>query len=105
MRNFNHDAARASLQGLSLKLLAASAACLLSACASTTPEWDANFGNSVRAAFAQQIIDPDASQNPDPVSGMDGRAARETMDRYQKSFKEPAPQPNIFTIGVGSGGS
>ena len=103
MRTFNNDAARVRIQRLSLKLLAASTACLLSACAQTTPEWDANFGNSVRAAFAQQIINPDASQNPDPVSGMDGRAARETMDRYQKSFSEPKPQPNIFTIGVGGG--
>ena len=101
MRTFNNDVARVRLQRLSLKLLAASAACLLSACAQTTPQWDANFGNSVRTAFAQQIINPDASQNPDPVSGMDGRAARETMDRYQKSFTEPKPQPNIFTIGVG----
>lgn len=103
MRTFNNDAARVRVQRLSLKLLAASAACLLSACALTTPEWDANFGNSVRTAFAQQIINPDASQNPDPVSGMDGRAARETMDRYQKSFSAPKPQPNVFTIGVGGG--
>ena len=103
MRTFNNDAAGVRLQRLSLKLLAASAVCLLSACAQTTPQWDANFGNSVRAAFAQQIINPDASQNPDPVSGMAGRAARETMDRYQKSFSEPKPQPNIFTIGVGGG--
>lgn len=101
MRTFNNDAA--TVQRLSLKLLAVSAAGLLSACAPTTPEWDANFGNSVRTAFAQQIINPDASQNTDPVTGMDGRAARETIDRYQKSFKEPAPQPNIFTIGVGGG--
>ena len=101
MRTFNNDVAGA--RRLSLKLLAASAACLLSACASTTPEWDANFGNTTRAAFAQQIINPDASQNPDQVSGMDGRAARETIDRYQKSFSEPKPQPNIFTIGVGGG--
>ena len=103
MRTFNNDAARVRVQRLSLKLLAVSTACLLSACAQTTPQWDANFGNSVRAAFAQQIINPDASQNPDPVSGMDGRAAHDAMGRYQKSFKEPAPQPNVFTIGVGGG--
>lgn len=101
MRTFHIDAAGA--QRRCPKLLAVSAACLLSACAPTTPQWDANFGNSVRTAFEQQIINPDASKNPDPVSGMDGRAARETMDRYQKSFSEPAPQPNIFAIGVGGG--
>lgn len=101
MRTFNHLSV--ITDRLALKLLAGCAACLLSACAPTTPHWDANFGNSVRAAVAQQILNPEASQNPDQVSGMDGRAARETIDRYQKSFKEPAPQQNVFTIGVGGG--
>lgn len=86
-------------------LLAGMTAGLLSACAPTTPQWDATFGDSVRAAVAQQILNPQASQNPDPVSGMDGPAAREAMSRYQKSFKDPQPQPNVFTIGVGNGGS
>lgn len=103
MRTFHRHAARVEFSSFVLKLLCVSSVCLLSACASTTPQWDANFGNSVRAAFAQQIINPDASQNPDQVSGMDGRASRETMVRYQKSFSEPKPQPNIFTIGVGGG--
>lgn len=103
MRTFHLHAVGATFPRFALKLLSASAVCLLSACASTTPQWDANFGNSVRAAFAHQIINPDASQNPDPVSGIDGRAARETMIRYQKSFSEPKPQSNMFTIGVGGG--
>lgn len=94
-----HQPARTLL----LKLLAAAAACLLSACASTTPEWDANFGNTVRTALAQQVLNPDASKNPDQVDGMDGRAARGALDRYQKSFRQPDPQPNVFTIGVGGG--
>lgn len=86
------------------QLLAGAAICLLSACAPTTPQWDVSFGNSVRAAIAQQTLNPDASRNQDPVSGMDGRAAREAIGRYQKSFKEPPPQPSVFTIGVGNGG-
>ncbi len=88
---------------LALKLAALVAAGLLSACVPTTPQWDANFGNSVRTAVAQQILNPDAAQNQDPVIGMDGRAAREAVVSYQKSFKEPPPQPNIFTLGVGGG--
>lgn len=103
MRTFHPHAVGAAFPRFVLKLLSVSTVCLLSACASTTPQWDANFGNSVRAAFAHQIINPDASQNPDPVSGIDGRAGRETMIRYQKSFSEPKPQSNIFTIGVGGG--
>lgn len=76
---------------------------VLSACAPTTPHWDGTFGDTVRMAVAQQTLNPDASRNTDPVSGMDGSAAHAVMDRYQKSFAEPEPQPNVFTIGVGGG--
>lgn len=99
MLTFDHPAI--APRRLILKLLAGGTACMLSACAPTTPHWDTNFGNSVRAAVAQQTLNPEASQNPDQVRGMDGRAAREAVDRYQKSFKQPEPQPNVFTIGVG----
>ena len=76
------------------------AACLLGGCAQTTPGWDAAFGETVRTAAAQQTLNPDASRNTDPVSGVDGRAAREAINRYQKSFVEKEPQKNVFTIGV-----
>lgn len=74
----------------------------LSACVSTTPQWDQKFGETVNMAIAQQTLNPDASRNTNPVSGIDGRAAREAVDRYQKSFGKPEPQPNVFTIGVSS---
>ena len=75
----------------------------LTACAQTTPRADASFGDTVRIAIARQTMRPEAAQNTDPVSGMDGRAARDGLDRYHKSFKEPAPHPSVFTIGVGGG--
>lgn len=74
---------------------------LLTACVANTPQWDQHFGESVRAAIAQQTINPDAGKNTDPVKGMDGKAANETMGRYQTTFKEPPPTANSFTIGVG----
>ena len=74
---------------------------LLTACVSNSPEWDQHFGESVRAAIAQQTINPNAGQNTDPVTGIDGKAAHETMGRYQTTFKEPPPAANSFTIGVG----
>lgn len=76
---------------------------VLCACAETTPVWDASFGTSVKTAVAQQTLDPDASRNDKQVTGMDGRSAREAINRYQKSFVEKEPQPNVFTIGVSSG--
>jgi hypothetical protein len=80
------------------------AAGTLSGCASTvvqtTPHWDGRFGTDVRIALAQQVARPDAGRNPDPVAGMDGRAARSAYERYQKVSSDPAPQPSSFTIGV-----
>jgi hypothetical protein len=87
-------------------VLAACAACALSACAEAPTRTDQMFGEAVRAATASQIIDPDASQNRKAPAGMEGAAARSTVDRYQKSFEAPLPPMNVFTIGMGgaSGG-
>jgi hypothetical protein len=76
----------------------------LGGCASLsrTPEWDRHFGDTVRVALAQQIIDPSAAANTAPVNGLDGRAARSAMDQYQKSFSAPEPQRDVLTIGVGN---
>lgn len=82
-------------------LLSVIALFALTACAQTTPRADAAFGDKVRIAIALQTINPDASKNTDPVNGLDGRAARDALDRYRKSFKEPAPHPSVFTIGIG----
>jgi len=73
----------------SLPLMLASLA--LSACASTTPNWDSQFGQSVRAAIASQIINPAAAANQDPVAGIDGKAALGAQQRYEHSFAQPAP--------------
>lgn len=76
---------------------------LLAACAPTTPHWDATFGETVRTAVAQQTLNPDASRDTDPVSGIDGAAGAAAITLYRESFTKPQPQPNVFTIGVGSG--
>jgi len=82
--------------------IAASTAALLTACAATTPQWDAHFGDATRIAMGRQIIAPEAARNADPVAGMDGRAAAQAQQRYQKSFAEPAPN-NAAIIGAGPG--
>ena len=85
-------------------LLSLPAACMLAACVlqppSSTPQWDRHFGESARMTLARQIIEPEAGRNPDPVAGMDGKAARAAYDRYQKAGGDPAAQPSSFTIGV-----
>lgn len=87
-----------------LHAIAAGVAMIALAGCATAPNLDREFGNSVNTLKAQQIIDPNASANTKAVS-MDGQAAGEVVDRYYKSYKTPTPQPNVFTIGVGAGGS
>ena len=80
-------------------LTAAAGAALLSACASTTPVLDANFGKAVREARASQTLNPNASANRNPVLGIDGKAGAAAQDRYQESFKTPPKTFEIINIG------
>ncbi|MDP3743088.1 MAG: hypothetical protein Q8Q76_01940 [Methylotenera sp.] len=86
-----------------LKFILASlfASATLAGCATNTPVLDEHFGEAVNAAKAQQIINPDASLNTDPVAGVDGQAANAAVDRYHKSFVQPPATTNVFNIGVG----
>ena len=89
-----------------LKIIAASTLVgILTACVETAPRYEAEFGIATRATLNSQIINPDAGNNPDPVAGLDGRAARDAINNYQKSFAEPRPTENGFNIGVGTGNS
>lgn len=74
--------------------------CALCGCATDN---GARMGRSVNLIMAQQTLNPQAALNSDPVTGMDGKAAKSAYDAYQKSFRSPEPKPNVFTIGVGGG--
>ena len=89
-------------------LLPAVLPAVLAGCAasqSVTPNYDMRFGDAVREARMRMTMNPNAGRNPDPVAGMDGRAAQEAFGRYQDSFKAPPPVVNVINIGgaVGSG--
>lgn len=76
---------------ISLRLRIQSATLLalaLSACAPTTARLDQQFGESVRATMASQVSDAAAAHNGNPVSGVDGRAARAAQERYERSFAQ-----------------
>ena len=77
----------------------------LTACVETAPRYEAEFGNATRATLNAQIVNPDAGNNLDPVAGLDGQAAIDALENYQKSFAEPKPIENSFNIGVGSSNS
>ncbi|HSR02150.1 MAG TPA: tRNA dimethylallyltransferase [Methylophilaceae bacterium] len=73
---------------------------ILSACAETTPRFEAEFGNATRATLQSQIIHPEAGNNPDTVTGIDGQAARDALYNYQKSFIKPEPTLNTLTTNI-----
>lgn len=68
------------------------------ACVQTTPRWDAQFGNAVRAAIASQTIDPGAAANRDPVLGADSTAALGAQRRYEQSYAQPESKAPTFLI-------
>ena len=83
-------------KSLALLLLPA----FLGGCASSfTPNYDTRFGVAVRQARQQMTINPNAGSNPETAMGMDGRASREAVVRYQDSFKAPPPVVNVINIG------
>lgn len=71
----------------------------LAGCAHTTPAWDNNFGTSVRASVAAQVVDPAAAANSNPVTGIDGRAARASQLRYERSYVAPSDHSSSMITG------
>ena len=84
-------------------VLVLSIVALIAGCEHVTPNYDARFGDAVREAKRAMTIDPDAGKKPDMVMGLDGPSSRESITRYQESFKEPPPVANVINIGGGIG--
>ncbi len=82
-------------------LLAMVLACV--GCESSRFHTEQTDGRSVRAAFDQQVLHPQAALTLPTVQGLNGPAAKASIDRYIRSFEVPAPASNVFTIGVGTG--
>jgi hypothetical protein len=80
-------------------LIALSAIFLISACAGPN-RLEEDYGTSIKLSKINQILDPDAEKNLEPVTGMDGRAAQINIDRYRKGFEQPAETPQ-YGVNVG----
>ena len=76
-------------------------ALIFAACVSPSPYLDSQFGAATELNKAMQTRDPDAASKHPAPDGMDGVAANDTIDRYQKTYRDPPPQQNILTIGIG----
>ena len=53
---------------------------------------DRNWGRSHGTAIYNQMLNPDAGKNLDPVLGLDGTAAQNNVEKYKNSFKEAGPK-------------
>lgn len=70
-----------------MRTLLAIAACLaVSGCATELMQANDASTAAVRSAIAAQVIDHAGVRDPAPVTGLDGRAARQAQERYEKSF-------------------
>jgi len=79
------------------KTIALTIACamlaLFAGCSSSGPVYeetllDKNWGRSVETAKYNQILNPDAVKNLTPVEGLDGKAAENSVEKYENSFKK-----------------
>ncbi|SIT50177.1 conserved exported hypothetical protein [Paraburkholderia piptadeniae] len=81
-------------------------ACLaLNGCMTSTPIWDAHFGQALKAVKQAQIIDPHAGEHAPATQSIDGVAATAAMDNYDRNFRKPPQTANPYVIGIGSGSS
>lgn len=90
---------------LTTTVLCLGSSLLLGACSTTTPNLDASFGKALREARANQTLNPRASENKDPVLGIDGQAGVSAQGRYQESFRAPPQTFEVNSIGGGISGN
>jgi hypothetical protein len=87
--------------------------CLLTLCAGCTApslfempgptRVEMDYGTSFKLSKFNQILNPEAEKNLEPVTGMDGQAAKATLEKYRKDFEKP-PAPPTYTLSFGTNG-
>ncbi len=62
---------------------------------------DMNWGKSFESAKNNQILNPEAGMEPEPVVGLDGEAAGYNMKKYRDAFKKAEPPKTPVLTGIG----
>jgi hypothetical protein len=79
---------------------------ILMGCAGNLPEPErfrilsSQWGRSFESAKRNQILNPEAAGNQDPVVGLDGPATETTVDRYRKSFEQEKKREVRSNLGL-----
>jgi hypothetical protein len=73
---------------------------LLTGCTSWQQESlsDQNWGRSYETAKYNQILNPEAGKNLKPVEGLSGKAAENSVETYENTFKEKSKQENTTIL-------
>ena len=51
-----------------------------------------NWGRSFESAKYNQILNPEAGKNLEPVTGLDGVSSENNSNKYKESFKKAEPK-------------
>ena len=61
---------------------------------------DKNWGKSFEAAKQNQILNPEAGKNLEPVVGMDGQSEEKIIEKHEQSF-EKEPSKEVYNVNLG----
>ena len=62
---------------------------------------DKNWGKSFESAKSNQILNPEAGKNLDPVVGLDGQAAESSLGTYRNGFEQKESE-KAYNLNLGS---
>jgi hypothetical protein len=80
------------------------AVAFLGGCSTQMSRREMDYGTSYKLAKFNQVLEPAAEKNLDPVYGLDGQIAEKVMDRYGASFERPSQAPTYtFRVGTSAG--
>jgi hypothetical protein len=80
------------------RILTLAALSLVAGCVATHPGVDRTAGDAVVSARSEQTLNP-AGTTVTAVPGVEGRVAKESVERYYESFRTPPPTMNVINIG------
>ncbi len=76
-------------------------AVLFTGCGTHMSRRDMDYGTSYKLAKFNQVLDPAAEKNLEPVYGLSGQVAEKVLDKYMMTFERPSQAPT-YTFRVGT---
>ena len=76
---------------------------ILSAACAGPSRVEEDYGTSFKLSKFNQILNPEADKNLEPVTGFDGGAAKASVEKYRKDF-EKSQAPATYMLSIGAAG-